>query len=109
VTVFKPHLLNKLTNQKGYKSKTAEAMLLRAVKKFDSVIYECLCELITDSPYPDGIPIIMNRNPSLHQGSAMFSYISLFKPDIEDLSLSTSILTAANMNADYDGDVPLSA
>ena len=36
-------------------------------------------------------------------GSAQVKYITKFKPDVTDHTVSTSILTVSSMNADYDG------
>jgi hypothetical protein len=61
-TVYRPHLFNKLVNQRGYTYKEANVLLFRAVKAYDPLIDELLNELIAESPYPKGLPCIAQRN-----------------------------------------------
>lgn len=99
VTAFRPHLLNKLINNLGYTYDDANAMLYRAVSKYDPIIDKLLNELITESP--DGkLRVNMQRNPSLLAGSSQLVYISKFKTVVEDKTCSISVLVATSMNAD---------
>ena len=95
-TAFRPHLLNKLT-RRGYTYKEANKILYRSVKKYDPLIAELLQELIDESPYR-GIPAIINRNPSLKQGSTQLVYITKFKdkPDEFTLDLSQLVVKLGN-------------
>jgi len=101
VTVFRPHILNKLV-KRGYKYKEADSLLLRSVNLYSDVISDILDELISDTK--DGLKVILQRNPSLTQSSALMVNIGSFKKDVTDLTLSISTLIAKNMNADFDGD-----
>lgn len=103
VTAFRPHILNKLCNQRGYTYKKAIAKLYRAVKKFDPDIYDILNELIKESPYR-GIGCIIQRNPSLMQSSSQRVFITRFTPDPSNMTIGFSALIAKGPNADYDGD-----
>jgi len=103
VTAFRPHLINKLVNQRGYKYKDASALLYRSVKLHSHIIEELLNELINDAPNKR-IPVILHRNPSLLQGSTQLVGISKFKNDPYDMCISMSILIAKSPNADFDGD-----
>lgn len=102
VTAFRPHVLNKLV-RRGYTYKEASAMLYRAVKEYNSVIHDILKELIAESP-EKGIPILIQRNPSLKQGSSIRTRIVDFNPSPENLCIEFSQLIAKPPNADYDGD-----
>lgn len=102
ITAFRPHILNKLS-KRGYTYKTAITKVYKAVKTFDPEIYEILNELIKESPYR-GIPCIIQRNPSLKQGSANLTYIVNFTKDPSDMTIKFSCLIAKAPNADYDGD-----
>jgi hypothetical protein len=102
VTAFRPHILNKLT-KRGYTYKSAILKLYRSIISFDTEIYEILNELIKESPYR-GIPCIIQRNPSLKQGSANLVYITQFTDDPSNMTIKFSCLIAKAPNADYDGD-----
>jgi len=101
VTTFRPHLLNKLI-RRGYSYKQADRLLNHSIGHYSSVIEELQKELISESPYPQGIPVIVNRNPSLLQSSALMCFIPGFNtnPDIQATTLSP--LIAKLPNADYD-------
>lgn len=92
-TVFRPHILNKLINQRGYTYKAASALITRSVKSYDPVIDEILQELLRESPQ-GRIPCLIQRNPSLKRGSAVRVYIKRFKSDnVADKTVSFSQLS----------------
>lgn len=99
VITYKLHLYNKLY-RRGYKHKDI-VKLLNNVFIFNEVVYECINELIAESPYK-GLPCIINRNPSLKQGSSQLVYITKVLPD--RLTVSLSVLIVKTMNLDFDGD-----
>ena len=71
-TVFRPHILNKLINQRGFSYKDAVTLLNRSIKKYEPLIDEILNELIK---------------------SAIRVFISRFKSeDIRDKTISLSQL-----------------
>lgn len=102
VTAFRPHILNKLL-KRGYTYKECNKLLFRAVKMFVPVIYDVLNELIAEAPNGK-IWVLAQRNPSLLQGSSQLVWISKFKTDISDLTISISPLIIKAPNGDYDGD-----
>lgn len=103
-TVFRPHILNKLINQRHYAYQDAVRLLNRSIKKYEPVIDEILQELIDESP-EGKIPVTIQRNPSIKRGSAIRVFITKFKSDdIRDKTISLSQLVVKLGNGDYDGD-----
>lgn len=102
VSVFRPHVLNKLL-KRGYNYKKAKAKIDVAAKLYDEEIYQILEELIKESKYK-GIPIMLHRNPSLHQLSSQIVYITKFKKDPEDNTNTVSVLILSYCHGDIDGD-----
>lgn len=103
VTVFRPQLLN-LLMKIGYPYKKASSLLYFAVNNYVKVIDELLNKMLEDSFIPGKIPIMLQRNPGLLQGSLQHVYITKFKTDPGDFTISMSILITAAFNADFDGD-----
>jgi len=99
--VYRPQLLGKLI-RRGYTLKEAQAKLDNACLHYDKEIDELLHELIEESPYK-GLPVLMNRNPSLGKGSIHLMYITKFKTDLEDTTVSVSVQVAVALNLDFDG------
>lgn len=60
-------------------------------------------QLIAESPY-GGLPIILNRNPTLMRGSIQALRVTHVKPDPSIHSISMSVLCLVAPNADFDGD-----
>lgn len=102
LTAFRPHLLNKLTRL-GMEMNSAIGLLLGHVEKYHPLLDRLLQELITESR--DGrLAVLLQRNPSLLQGSAQRVWISRFKTNPSDTTISLSILICKAYNADFDGD-----
>lgn len=102
LTAFRSHLLNKLLKL-GMDINSAIGLLLGHVEKYHPLLDKLLEELIAETPY-GRIPVILQRNPSLLQGSAQTVGITRFKKDPSDHTISMSILIVSAMNADFDGD-----
>ncbi len=102
VTAFRPHILNKLLKM-GYDLNSGIGLLLGSVEKYHPMLDSILRDLISESPNK-GIVVLEQRNPTMLSGSAQVKYITKFKTDVTDHTVSTSILTTKSMNADYDGD-----
>ena len=100
--VFRPHLLNKLL-KRGFSLKEAQKYLDGAVTRYDKLIDDLLKELIEESPYK-GIPVLVNRNPSLGKGSIHRVFITRFKEDVAETSVNISTMIATSLNLDFDGD-----
>lgn len=102
VTVFRPHILNKLV-KRGYTHKKASSLIFKGVKKYIPVLDEILQELIAEAP-GGKLVVIAQRNPSLLSGSAQYVHISKFTTDPEIKTVAISALIIKSMNGDYDGD-----
>jgi len=102
VTSFRPHVLNKLL-RRGYKYREAIELIETSVSYYSIVIDDILNELIRESKYM-GLPVAFQRNPSQKQGSIQLVFITRFKSDISDKTISISDLTVSIFNADFDGD-----
>lgn len=102
VTAFRPHLMNKLL-KRGFDHNAAIGFLYGHVEKYHPLLDEIFNELITESEF-NGIPCIIQRNPSLLQGSAQLVRVKKVKPDPSDHTVSLSILIVTSMNCDFDGD-----
>ena len=90
LTAFRPHLLNKLMKM-GMELNSAIGLLLGHVEKYHPLLDRILQELIQESPNR-GIKVILQRNPSLLQGSAQCVRITKFKTDPNDHTIGLSIL-----------------
>lgn len=105
-TAFRPHLLNILTKRMGIKYRVASKMLYSAVNMYIKEVDDAMKILIADAKERNGIgiPVLFGRNPSLFQGSIILVYITKFKTDVSDRSVSVSNLAIKSLNADFDGD-----
>jgi len=99
LTTYRPHMLNKLI-KRGYAYKAADELLNKSISIYNPIIEELQRELITESPYPQGLPVIASRNPELLQGSSQFMYIPRFNTDPRILTTSFSPLSAKAPHAD---------
>lgn len=103
LTAFRPHLINKLLRS-GYDLRQAQALLLGHVEKYHPLIDKFLQEMVREAPGGKGIVVVENRNPTMLSGSIQTKYITKFKPNPADHTVSTSILTVRTANSDFDGD-----
>lgn len=102
LTAFREHLLNKLLKM-GFDLNSAIGFLNGHVDTYNSVLDRLLTELIQEAPN-QRIPCIVQRNPSMLNGSAQLMGIRKFKTDPKDLTLSYPILSVVPPNCDFDGD-----
>ena len=104
VSVFRPHVLNILCNRYGFSYKEASDRIFAACKKYDPLIDEVATTLIKETPNGRGIPAMIQRNPSLYQGSALKVYIPGYGKDPSSNVIEFSQGLCKWPNADYDGD-----
>lgn len=105
LTAYRPHLESKL-HKLGFGQNQALSFIFSHIEKRDtqgpggtSLLAKLLQELIDESPYK-GLPVIIHRNPYLLMGSAQAVYITKFKDDPADHTISMSILIVRACNAD---------
>lgn len=98
VSAFRPHLVNKLM-RRGYGHNAAVSLLFAHTNKFHPLINTLFLELLDESVEKSFITL-EQRNPSLKQGSAQRKRITKIKPNVSDLTVSTSILTVKAPNTD---------
>lgn len=107
IQLLKAHLYGKLIQGGDYHEPLTVNQAFRrinhAVSNYDELLHRLMNDMIADSIYR-GIPITLQRNPSLMRGSAQLLYVVLIKTEVEcnTIELSPLILTA--LNADFDGD-----
>lgn len=107
VQLFKEHIISKLMQGKIDRSamspRDAERLVNYAVNNYEPLIDEVLKELIAEHPSGRGLPIILQRNPSLKRGSSQQLWIPKIKTDPNDFTIMLSVLVLAAYNADFDG------
>lgn len=103
LTIFRPMLINKLIKKNGMLINDAVGLLLTHIGKYHPLLDQYLKEIIAE--HPEGrYPVLINRFPSLLQGSIQKVYIPKIKTDPDDRTISLSILIVSAPNADFDGD-----
>lgn len=102
MTAFRPHLINKLV-ELDYTLNDAVHKLYNAVTNYDAELHGIFKSLVDESPYM-GIPALIQRNPTLLQGSIQRVFITVVKTDPLDTTISLSVLLVKAMGGDFDGD-----
>lgn len=98
-TIFRPHLLNIFVNRLGMNYKEADKLLLEASTRYIPEVDEALQILIKECPFK-GIPVLIHRNPSLLIGSSQRVYITKFKTNVDDTTISLNTLIVKSPNGD---------
>lgn len=117
IGMLRTHLVGKLL-KRGYTPISALTLLYSAFDTDDQEVADLVGtlfdELIDESDcsalYPDdptrqkGIPVMMERNPTLGLGSIQLFRITQIKKNRNDKTMSIPILNIASFNADFDGE-----
>lgn len=98
VRQFRMQITNKLI-RRGYGLKEIYDILRRYATTYDDELYDILKELIEESPFI-GIPIILQRNPTIRRASALMLYVTRIKTDTKDNTISLSVGNLTGFNAD---------
>ncbi len=101
VSLLQIHLLNKLF-RKGYSYNDAKGLIFKSIKEYNPFIDELLKELIYEAP-GHAISCLFNRNPTLLMGSIQKLRITKIKTNLNDDTISISILLMPFYNGDFDG------
>ena len=106
VSVFRPHVLNKLMKTGKYSYKEASNKIYKAVKKYDPEIAAIGEELIAEgkSRNGKGIACLSQRNPTLLSSSAQLTYVVSFNKTPQNNVVRFSQLICKGPNADFDGE-----
>lgn len=91
-------LVNKLL-KRGLDPQSAYDLLKKHSITYSPTIDEIFKELIDESPYL-GLPIVLQRNPTLRRPSAILVYVTKVKTDCTDHTISISTGNLTGMNAD---------
>lgn len=102
VNVLYNHIVSKLF-KRGFSPMEAFSFINKYNLEYNELMEEILNELIHEAG-DKGIPCLGNRNPSLGRGSIQRLYITKFKTNPQDFTVSLSLLVVREFNADFDGD-----
>ena len=103
IKLYRNEIFNLLVNRYYYTDIEAHGILMQSMKSYNSLIHEILNTLIDECPYK-GLPGWWNRNPTMHHGSIQLVFVTGFKTDINDATISMSQGIVTKFNADFDGD-----
>jgi hypothetical protein len=98
VMFFKIHLVSKLL-KRGFTPNECIKFLYEHTLKYHPLLDELFKELINEAP-SGGIPIILQRNPTLTRLSAQRLRVTHVKQEPEINTVSLSVLILSGMNAD---------
>ena len=98
VMALEAHLTSKLI-KRGFTPNECVRFLYEHVLKYHPLLDELFQELINESPY-GGIPVLLNRNPTLMRGSIQAMKVTRIKTDPRVNSISMSVLCLTAPNAD---------
>lgn len=97
VNVLYNHITSKLL-KKGWSPNETYSFINKYNLEYNEDLDAVMKELIQEAG-PKGIPVLMNRNPSLGRGSIQRVYISKIKSNPEDVTTSISLLVVTEPNA----------
>ena len=90
VVVFKYHILSVLVNKRGMSVLNAFNRIMTAINVYDHELDLIMQGLIHDCPFA-GLPILLNRNPSLQIGSIQLMFVTKIKPALKSSQYSELI------------------
>lgn len=102
LNLLKVHVSAKLMKM-GMTPTQAYSHIIQHLNRYCPTIDRIFDELIDES-FIDGLPMILQRNPSLRRGSAQLFRVTHIKKDPSILTISNSVLAITAPNADYDGE-----
>ena len=104
IQLLRFHILAKLL-KRGWMLDDAYGFIEDSCVKWNVEMRKILDELLAESIDGKGIPVILQRPPTLTRLSAMCLRITAIKDDIHDNTISMSTLILTGANADFDGDM----
>lgn len=104
ITYLEPNLVNML-HKFGMDFNAAAERIYKAKLKADPYIAELIRTLIKSHPSGRGLPVMINRNPSLKLGNLLQVFCIDINEDLDgDYTMSTSERILSLIDGDYDGD-----
>lgn len=101
---LEPRIINVLVKT-GYSYEAAAEKVYRAKLKADPYIADIINSFIKQHPSGRGIPVMINRNPSLKLGNLLQVFCVEMNENLDDdYTMSTSERILALIDGDYDGD-----
>jgi DNA-directed RNA polymerase beta' subunit len=101
VELLKLQVVNWLVHEQGMKPVEALHHATQAAINFDPDVYDFICRLVGDN----GLPILLNRNPTISIGSILKMRLTKVKDDVDDQTMGIRNNVLPFLAADYDGDV----
>lgn len=99
--MYKFQIIGYIKAIKKVSTKKAVNIWTLATLEFDRSVYEIMNHIIeTDKP-----AVVINRNPTIKDGSMVPVYIRSITSDINDKNMGMPIFLLKDFNADFDGDV----
>ena len=102
IELYKFHIIRSLMDYGGLSLAQAYDQWCAGYYKFVPLVYNTMEQIIKDQ-HPQ---IILNRNPTLQQGSIVLLDVVKVKPDFDDYTISINLPILPGTNMDFDGDVP---
>ena len=100
VALLKLHLYNKFLKLEGWNMRKIVRHIAEHTLRYDPLIHQFMEELIAEARSGKGIPILLNRNPSLKRLSIQRLYLTKVKTNVRDKTISLSVLILKGYNAD---------
>lgn len=111
VMMYRFEIINLLVNRHSYTEQDAVATVTTAESMYVEVIDQIFQTLVAESPArtlgidpKPGLPVLVNRNPSIKHGAVQYQIATRIKTDIEDKTISVPPSSITASNADFDGD-----
>lgn len=101
VMALEIHITNKLL-RRGMTPNQCTRFIYEHASVYHPLLDQIFQELIAESPY-DGIPVVVQRNPTLVRLAAQAMFITKVNPDPNINSMQISVLCLKGPNADFDG------
>ena len=99
VNLLRVHIVGRLIRHHGMLANEAWNRQQNALIKEDPLIRSMIEDFIEECPYP-GLPLFIQRNPSIRRGAAQIMYMTKVHKNIHDKTIGMSSLTIAAPNAD---------
>lgn len=111
VLLYEFEILNLLINRYGYTLNDAMITYTVAETNFVQVVYDILNTLIKECSCTNlgwrpkhGLPILLNRNPSIRHGAVQYFLVTKIKPNPADYTTEVPPESIVAPNGDFDGD-----